>query len=173
MDTGGENGSCLPIAVCLDPDDECFGDESCDGNGSCPSCNMPQPAPGGECPTVCNGGCTGPNNETCVISSFSGNAISCPEGFNCEVSCMGEGSCENATVTCPPNHLCTVSCAGKEACVDMTLNCGEGGPCHLECASGDDVCEDAEVNCGDEACTSNCNDAPTLNCNGSCDCLPC
>ena len=69
---------------------------------------------------MCNGGCTSTN--VCVIN------------------CIGDGSCDGATIECPDQYACQVVCDGVDACDNGTLVCPPDQSCSLVCQGGNDAC---------------------------------
>ena len=140
-------------------------------------CGFAPPAPGGECPAVCNEGCAG---GICKIGCREDKqckdaALECPAGFTCQVNCVGKHACESASVTCPDLFACSLLCGDDQSCKGVTFNCGSG-TCNVDCL-GNNACE-AIVNCGPQTCAATCQTSgpmgrPTLNCGESCDCRPC
>src|SRR5690606_37905029 len=69
----------------------------------------------------------------CEAEGACAEAIQCPAGYACEVSC-GDSACGDL-VTCPAtDHDCDVSCAGQDSCAGG-VRC-EGGACDVGCTGG-------------------------------------
>ncbi len=134
------------------------------------ACGEDDPAPGGECPTECNAGCT---PDTCAIDCGDACAaeVVCPEGFACAIGCSG-GNCEDKTLRCPSDHACTITCEGKDSCKSATFVCG-AGTCQVECVSGPMVCGDSTLECGvrdSRACGSTGSVTPVPLAESTCEC---
>ncbi|MET0595698.1 MAG: hypothetical protein ABW133_23575, partial [Polyangiaceae bacterium] len=140
-------------------------------------CGFAPPAPGGECPAICNEGCTG---GICKIGCRADKqckdaALECPADFTCQVNCVGKHGCEGATVNCPDTFACSLLCGDDQSCKGLTFNC-RTGTCNIDCL-GNNACESV-VNCGPQTCTAVCQGPapmgrPTMNCGESCDCRGC
>lgn len=141
------------------------------GAGMCPD---PMTAPGGPCPGECDS-CDG---ATCVIDCVGAGCatINCPAGFDCRVSCFGKDRCVGVQLNCPDDYECSLVCSGEDACELVTMNCAGGGLCELVCGSDPIACTGTTLNCSEGPCQAACDGAtvlPTVNCDGSCMCLPC
>lgn len=175
---GGADGVCGPVMGNTDPDDDCTSGEVCDGMGSCATfCGLEPQPPGGSCPAACTGGCSA---GTCTIncnasSACMGSVINCPAGWACSVSCGGSDGCHSATINCPDSYACAATCSAQAACRDLTMNCSANGTCSVTCSADNQVCRDADVNCGDNSCTATCSGGflPTVACGTSCSCTTC
>jgi hypothetical protein len=140
-------------------------------------CGLSPPAPGGECPAVCNDGCV---DGICKIGcrgeqQCKESTLECPVGFACEVRCAGKQSCETVSLICPQLYACNLLCTGEQSCKGLQLSC-RSGTCGIECLGDQQACETVVVNCGSQACSASCSgsaDRPTVNCGQSCDCRPC
>jgi hypothetical protein len=153
------------------------GGNVCDGMGNCIPCDNPPTAPGGNmCPAVCTGGCTGNNNEVCVIECNDPNecaamTLACPADYDCQVECTGANGCAGATVACPATYQCDVNCNGSNACTTINVNCSTDGPCNLSC--GNMQCTGGTLTCGNDACAATCQGGagfPTVVCGNACTC---
>jgi len=156
------------------------GGDVCDGMGDCIPCGNPPTAPGGNmCPAECTGGCTGSNDEICVIAcdepnECAGATLTCPAGFACQVNCTNDNACANATIACPSTYQCTINCNASNACAGADFDCAMDGPCNLSC--GNQQCAGGTLTCGDDACAATCQGGaakPNVVCNDSCSCTPC
>jgi hypothetical protein len=186
--TGLANGTCGPVTLASDPDNECsvFA-PFCSGDGACASCGSTLPAPGGVCPNECTGGCDNAT-KTCLIACDKAEgqcenaALVCPAGWNCDVLCARKAACKSATVTCPANHACNVDCSSDaESCASLNLLC-KNGTCDLSChgVGAKNTCTGAKVACGPNACTATCDATysdptkfPEMSANGACSCMGC
>lgn len=171
--TGGAEGQCASIPALQDPDDECAGGETCDGNGACFSCGVAASPPG----TVCPAECTDCNSGVCRIDCSSedcSGTVTCPNDWACQVECPEAQDCNGGTIECPPTYACEVLCEGTHACDGAAINCGSG-PCALTCGSGSQACVNATLSCGDDLCSATCTGAsfPTVQCGTSCFCTDC
>lgn len=122
-------------------------------------CGVDEPAPGGNCPSICEPGCP---QDSCTIDcdagSCAGEMVECPAGFECHVRCEEDGACEGATIVCPPEHECRVECDATGACRDAIVVCA-AGTCELECQDGFDVCDDTQLWCGSNDSRATCDDS--------------
>jgi hypothetical protein len=168
--TGSPDGSCAGFPAGTEPQGEC-GDTTCLAQGLC--CGDALDPPGGICPPECTGGCDADNLCTiaCGNSDCDGATLTCPQGFDCRVSCAGGHACKGALALCPDSHECTVDCgSGNAACDALNVVCSTG-PCRLNCPDG--TCDATTVlTCGTNACNAvtSGNSAPTVDCGQSCDC---
>ncbi|MBN1656221.1 MAG: hypothetical protein JXA30_20800 [Deltaproteobacteria bacterium] len=109
------------------------------------------------CPTRCDRCEDGVCYIECDEERKCRNAkITCPEGLACEVQCSRTQACEGAKIFCPAIFTCNVSCTAELGCRAAQVKCGSDGPCSLDCETGSDVCRDAELQCGRQACTASC-----------------
>lgn len=144
----GKDGSCGPIAVATDPDDECAAGY-CNGIGAC-----------GQVFSVLPNGAACPSASECV----SGH---CVDGVCCDTACsdpcmactvakMGAGTdgvCGMiAAMTDPDNECSAGSCNGLGACGGSNLGNGSACTGGWECSSG--FCTDGI--CCDVACIGTC-----------------
>ncbi len=173
-------GDCNDDASSINPaaEEVCDGvDNNCDGQvdeGNVCSCGTDPTPPGGECPTICSGGCF--DGNICMIdcssaAGCSSSDIDCPPGFSCKVECLNEDACSNSTINCPDDYRCEVFC-GDNGCFGTVINCSAEGSCYLYCGAGDS-CYEAELNCGNDACTVDCDNTvyyPSVSCGNSCNC---
>lgn len=157
---GNADGVCSPIPPMQDPQSECQPTEICNGSGTCvPFCGFQPAPPGGTCPAVCTGGCTG---GTCIIDCNAPNPsclstiVNCPAGFACTVQCFDASSCRQATINCPATYACNVDCTGQSACWDAIINCSNQGTCDLSCGSASAACRDTNLICGTNDCVAAC-----------------
>jgi hypothetical protein len=130
------NGESCIDGVCLPPD--LPGD---DGGIDVP------PPDGNSCPAQCTSCMTVGGNRVCVVdctvSAPTCNAmIRCPPGFDCDIRCSREGSCQKG-IQCAGDQSCDITCSGRQACRD--ISCGDG-PCQISC-SGEQSCR--EIACND------------------------
>lgn len=171
--TGGADGQCASIPTLQDPDEECTGEETCDGNGACFSCGIAPTPPGTVCPAQCTDCSSGVCRIDCSTEDCSGT-VTCPNDWACLVECVGGQNCTGATIECPPTYACDVLCEGVHACDGADISCSTG-PCELTCGSGSQVCAGAVLSCGDEMCSAICvtASAPTVSCGSSCFCTEC
>ncbi len=110
--TGAPNGTCAPVALGQDPDDECIDDgaTSCDRSGSCngdaaaPACGL-YPAT-----TVCA-------------------ADRCTAGMLISSTCSGGGSCEPAAASCAPYLACNSAGTACQASCTSDGACAAGNHC--------------------------------------------
>ncbi|MBL9023868.1 MAG: hypothetical protein JNL21_16860 [Myxococcales bacterium] len=168
--TGSPDGTCAGFESGTDPADEC-GAASCLAAGLC--CGDAPDPPGGNCPSECTGGCDA--NNTCTIEcgniGCDGETVTCPPGFDCQVSCAGSHACEGAIILCPETHECGVSCSSGNGTCDLLEVVCSNGPCQISCPNG--ACDStAKLTCGTNACSaiSSGGSAPTVVCGASCDC---
>jgi hypothetical protein len=86
----------------------------------------------------CPGDCTSCNEalSTCQIDCTSANdcagTVTCPAGWDCTISCVGDGACND--VICAAETECTISCVGAGACGDV--DCSNACRCDLDCMGG-------------------------------------
>jgi cysteine-rich repeat protein len=149
-------------------------DNDCDGlndeEGVCLSCGTDPTPPGGECPAVCNAGCT---NGICNIDCHNAYEcnVQCPPGFACQVNCIGSNAC--GIINCPDDYSCQVNCVDNASCTGTLINCSAEGTCDVYCGA-DYACDGTHLNCGNDACTGTCGSLclgwPTATCGNSCDC---
>ncbi|HHH30757.1 MAG TPA: hypothetical protein ENK57_20770 [Polyangiaceae bacterium] len=153
------------------------GGNTCNGGGACISCGQTVTPPGGVCPGACTGGC---NGTTCIVDcstmgSCTGQTITCPADFACEVQC-GASGCTGAAITCPATYGCDVDCNGASACENAAITCSTG-ICSQSCSADVNVCAGASMNCGGEVCTQTCaspTNPPSIDCTGApCTCSGC
>ena len=140
----------------------------------------PDPTPPGSssCPDECTGGCEG---GVCTIDCSGASTcdsvgtITCPPDYACTVICDGVDACDTDVIDCPMLYACTLRCeGGMDACGDVLLDCGQAS-CTLECGTPGSACTGTVLGCGTGECTATCMGtvAPTVHCNGSCDCNEC
>lgn len=171
--TGGVDGQCASIPLGTDPDDECTGDEYCDGNGACTDlgtscgnggeCQSTHCADGVCCDAACDGVC-----ESCLAADTGGADGRClpiPPGQDPDTECpVGEvcslGTCIDCDLrpaptgsVCPPActggcsaGVCTIACDSPQACDGATLTCPDDFECVISC-SDHRACRDATVVC--------------------------
>ncbi len=105
--TGADNGTCAPVILDQDPDDECVDD----GAASCDR----------------SGGCNG-NADTPACSLYPANTAcgsdSCTAGSATSSTCNGDGACVAAETSCAPFIACDVggarcqsTCTSDGACI--------------------------------------------------------
>jgi hypothetical protein len=147
--------------------------------GSDPVVCGPNPTPPGasSCPSIC----TSCENNVCKIdcigdASCDSATIDCPPGYACEVTCTGVDACDSGVINCPDQYACTIRCDGLDACGDQAFNCSTG-PCTVECGPDPDSCQGATATCGaGSSCNVSCHSgvaAPTVNCGSACGCSEC
>lgn len=163
MSAAGRLGLALLVAVALggcwistrSPEFACNEDSDCADLTDARTCDT---AIGYCVPLACPAACDSCNLDTrsCAIACGNGpaacNAVTCPAGFDCSVTCTGANAC--GTITCGDATSCSVACSGgnqnNNACDD--IQCGAGA-CNVTCtdnACGTVACNDA---CGcDVAC---------------------
>ncbi|MBK9260176.1 MAG: hypothetical protein IPM54_10105 [Polyangiaceae bacterium] len=144
----GDDGTCGPIALYGDPDNECASG-SCDGTGSCKKYNG---ATCGETTDCLSGNCAdgyccgAPCSETCRACSAAKRG----GGFNGQCGAIASGT--------DPDDECTGGeCNGAGACVMAGLGNGAACMTGAQCSSGncaDGVCCDAACTGTCEACTA-------------------
>jgi hypothetical protein len=182
--TGLADGTCGPVPVGDDPDQDCAANERCDGGSLCICGWVVAPPGGASCPPQCSS-CNMTTHE-CTISCSQANecansTLNCPPGWDCTVACAGEESCRGATVNCPAGYACAVNCTCggnvPSCCHQLQINCGVTGACEVFCGNGTDACLQTVLACGDNQCVADCvsqvDDKPALQCNNSCNCVPC
>ncbi len=161
--TGAASGTCAPVAIDTDPDNECGGAQVCNIMGMCVGgpnglgCTL-----GTECGSThcidnvcCNTDCTGTCNACSTFKKGSGTNGTCgPIGntLDPDLECAGDHTCNGASA-------CTTGAgANGDACANGTT-----------CASG--FCIDSV--CCDNACTGLCKACSTFKkgsgANGTCD----
>jgi len=112
-----------------------------------------------DCPADCTDGCDGSTNPpTCNVNTNNNAPITCPTGFQCNLSCNHPNSC--STVDCSTSAGCTITCNSTSSCANVT--CGTG-PCNITCnggnSCGDIQCSDScacDVTCNDGQCNQHC-----------------
>ena len=139
--TGQANGTCANVTAGTDPDVECPGTTSCNGNGQCSllaqgtACTLAAECASGFCVDgrCCNTACT----ATCQACSAAKKGA----GAN--------GTCGSIIANTDPDNECTTECNGSGAC-----ELANGSACSLaaQCQSG--FCADGV--CCDTACTGTC-----------------
>jgi hypothetical protein len=147
------------------------------------------PRPTGDA-SVCPAQCTSCDiaQRTCAIDCSASNgacnqAISCPAGWNCNVTCSIANQC-NAGISCGNATSCTIACTARQTCRNVscgrgtckltcggTASCGNSvtcgtGACSVACTGGGS-CGSA-VTCGTGACNVNCTGSAA--CGGQIDC---
>lgn len=127
------------------------------------------PDGGTTCNALCPGVCV---DNVCIIDAPT-EAVRCPDGFPCRVTCAVPNTCDEG-ITCG-DGACSIECGGAGSCgapIDCrraescVVRCGNNGTCQglIECAddcqvecSGLGSCN--AINCGvglcDVACTQN------------------
>jgi hypothetical protein len=180
-----DNGECVDVSS--DPDhcgscgNDCDRDEMC-VSGNCEEQQVecgaePEPPGDEECPDQC-GECVG---GTCVIEcvgdgTCDGDEVRCPDDWACLVQCVGPEACADLQIDCPPLYSCRVECLeGQDVCDSIQVECSGSGVCRLECGEGDECTGEADLNCGENACTGVCNGGqqPNVDCDESCSCAAC
>ncbi|MBX3161104.1 MAG: hypothetical protein KF773_34405 [Deltaproteobacteria bacterium] len=127
----------------------CTGPADCTGGRSCVNgfCVV---ATSAECPGACDS-CDAAT-MTCTIDVDNNGRVTCPAGWNCAISCPGNGTCRN--VDCGDAKSCAIQCSGRNTCGD--ISCGDGR-CAVSCA-GEGSCK--RVACKDAcACDVACSGA--------------
>ena len=109
-----------------------------------------------DCPASCDMGCdTSTMPPTCNVNTNGNTPITCPAGFQCNLTCNHPNSCP--TIDCSAAAACTVTCNANNSCA--TVTCGTG-PCNVTCNGGN--------SCGTVDCSQSCACDVTCN-NGQCD----
>ncbi len=165
--SGLPDGTCGFAPAFTDPKDMCVDPIGCNETGSCATCGFSPAAPGGaacppECdtcsmaaPWVCNILC----NDAAPLTDCTGQAITCPPGWDCNVRCITADACANASVACPADHACRVACEDVMlGCQNLAVNCSENGPCVVDCKGGN-TCQGAVLECQNNACGALCDGA--------------
>jgi len=109
----------------------------------------PIDAPMDFCPPQCTS--CGPEN-TCKIdcgqtNCNGNNAIVCPTGFDCAITCSTNNACANG-INCGTAKSCAITCGGQGSC--RNIECGTGD-CDVKC-TGQNSCRG--VDCGDSCASS-------------------
>ncbi|HUS29551.1 MAG TPA: hypothetical protein VMZ53_13655 [Kofleriaceae bacterium] len=119
------------------------------------------------CPDVCKNTCNLTTRDCPITGTGSGN-ITCPTGWNCDISCPTAGAC--GTISCTSAADCDIHCTADDACLGITCGttdckvdctgvnaCGNigctTGKCEALC-TGSDACGTLTCTSGD--CTQNC-----------------
>jgi hypothetical protein len=167
------------------PRDKGTGGGGATDDDSTTECVDRESTPRKDCPGVCTACDDGVCSIVCDDSMPCFGEIKCPAGLDCRVDCAGAAPCTFAEIICPADFDCVVACDGMEACEGAVITCSEHGRCDLECGSGEQVCRNTLVLCGDNACTATCSphppaaaeegatDEPKFACGDSCACTPC
>jgi hypothetical protein len=162
--TGGANGTCAPITIGTDPDNECADQGAascgtnglCDGTGACQKYSATTQCAASSCAgttlTVakfCNGSgtCVTPNPATtsCAPGTCGGSPAACNNTCSTDANCASTGFCsggmctakKTAGSTCPTGaHECT-----SGFCVD-------GYCCNTACTGACQACASALKNTG-------------------------
>ncbi|MCC6521064.1 MAG: hypothetical protein IT373_00240, partial [Polyangiaceae bacterium] len=157
-DVAGALGTCTPIAVGTDPDNEC-GADVCGGASNCRCANGVKD--GAETASDCGGGtcATCANGQACAVGSDcqSGTCVglvcaspTCGDGFvNGSDQCDGNGS-----GTPGETATCDVDCT--------TVSCGDG---HQN-ALASEACDDGDLDPAD-GCSATCTVELGFNCTGT------
>lgn len=173
-ETGLSDGVCGFAPAFTDPNDACVEAIGCDETGSCATCGFSASAPGDVlCPTQCTS-CSTTAPFVCdivcdtAVSTCENLMLTCPAGWDCNVTCVDATACLDTVVECPLDHRCDVSCAdATQACAGMTVNCSDTGPCAIDCQGGN-TCLGSTMECQNNACTGACDGTadPTFVANG-------
>jgi hypothetical protein len=141
---GGVDGTCGPIGVGLDPDNECAGAAACNGVSACLLlANGTACAMGSECASsycvdgvCCNSSCTAVCQACTLAKKGTGT----------------DGTCGSITIGADPDSECggAASCSGGASCA-LFAN-GAACAANNECGSG--YCADGV--CCNSACTATC-----------------
>jgi len=184
-DVGGSEGSCTPLAVNVDPDNECGTCKTCNGASGCQSVGAGQD-PKGQCNQVAastcgqDGNCDGggacrmwPAGTVCSAQSCSDGVLAnadtcdgsgvCVEGGEsscCPYACSGN-SCLNSCTNI--SHCCSGFFCSGGACVGQKEN-GETCGAAQECISGN--CVDGY--CCNTACAGTCESCSLPGFEGGC-----
>ncbi len=133
----GSEGVCTLHAAGTDPDDECAGADSCDGNGLC------------QCADGVLGG-----NET-DVDCGGGDCPACADGLACAL----DGDCQSGNCPAGDGVCCDVACSGLcESCLAAKTG-GSDGVCDAVSfdTDPDDECSGAELCDLAQQCSLACN----------------
>ena len=108
-----------------------------------------------DCPADCDMGCDGSTNPpTCNVNTNGQDPLTCPAGFQCDLTCNHPNGCP--TIDCTASASCKIQCNATNTC--GTITCGTGS-CDVTC--------NGINSCADIACTDSC--ACDVTCNlGAC-----
>lgn len=155
----------------------CFADPPSVGDDGTNCLPVEAPDGGGDCPSICNGGCV--ENECQIVCSVdrpcNAMTMQCPDSLACDIDCAGDGVCADAHFGCPNDFACSLTCEGPGACTDAELTCGFS-ECAIECGAPESSCGGTLVRCGAGACLGDCipGASPTLDrCDEACACERC
>ena len=182
----GSVGSCANLPSGQDPANECPGNTSCSGAGSCvlfgngTSCSANAECSSGSCVdgvccnTACNGTCQACSSaKTGGVNGACGNILANTDPDN-ECSggqvCNGAGTCTTlpqgsacsvaadcATGFCVDGFCCNTACTGLCNSCDGTWNLlGDGSCSKIQCADPDNECSGLNVCTGGAGCGSAC-----------------
>lgn len=95
------------------------------------------------CPsTICNGGCD-LATATCTITGTGSGNITCPDGWNCDISCPTAGACGMVNCINAGARGCDIDCTATDACSAITCNTKN---CNVTCTGS--------ASCGSVGCTT-------------------
>ena len=87
-----------------------------------------------DCPDDCTA--CDESAKTCQVDCSSADDcsgdITCPDGWNCTIRCIGDGACND--VNCQSGSQCSIVCMGDGACGD--IRCDDACQCDLDCVGG-------------------------------------
>lgn len=190
----GVDGTCGPVALDTDPDDECAAQPvsacsttgACDGAGKCSIVAVGTPCGAVSCAagTLSFFGCAGEGRCESMTESCApymcGDPTACGSSCDSDLQCAITAHCESATKTCEPDRATGVACSRSSEC--LSGSCVDGVCCSTPCDSICQACSAATKASGDEDGTcgpakegsdphNDCEDEPVSSCdrNGLCD----
>ena len=84
-------------------------------------------------------------------SSCAGDTITCPDGQDCAIYCIGTEACLGTEIVCPWGNNCNIHVAGDRALKDSNVY-GNEAILHVTVEGGANACQDVEFDCTQTEC---------------------